>query len=76
MQKKLTITLDPAVYDALHQVIGRRRISKFIQELIRPHVTRQSLEEAYRAQAADQEAEAEAKEWIEGLIGEATDESP
>jgi hypothetical protein len=30
MQKKLTITLDEAVYEGLHQVIGRRRISRFI----------------------------------------------
>ena len=38
MQKKLTITLDETVYDGLHKVIGRRRISRFIEELVRPHI--------------------------------------
>ena len=36
MQKKLTITIDEQVYEALHQVIGRRKISEFIERLIRP----------------------------------------
>jgi hypothetical protein len=73
MQKKLTITLDPVVYEGLHRVVGRRRISKFIEALVRPHVTRKSLEAAYRAQAADSEAEAEAREWVEALIGDLAD---
>ena len=38
MQKKLTITLDEQVYEGLHKVIGRRRISEFIESLLRPHV--------------------------------------
>ena len=29
MAKKLTITVDADVYDGLHSVIGRRRISRF-----------------------------------------------
>ncbi len=36
MQKKLTITLDERVYRGLHTVVGRRRISRFIEELVRP----------------------------------------
>src|SRR5438874_12500405 len=36
MQKKLTITLDERVYNGLHTVIGRRRISRFIESLVRP----------------------------------------
>lgn len=75
MQKKLTITLDPAVYEGLHRVVGRRRISKFIETLVRPHVTRQRLEEAYREQAADAAAEAEARAWVEGLIGDLAHET-
>ena len=38
MQKKLTITVDERVYDGLHSVIGRRRISRFIESLVRPYV--------------------------------------
>lgn len=30
MQKKLTMILDEQVYNGLHSVIGRRRISHFI----------------------------------------------
>ncbi len=33
MRKKLTITVDEEVYDGLHRVIGRRHISRFLNEL-------------------------------------------
>jgi hypothetical protein len=36
MLKKLTITVDADVYDGLHSVIGRRRISRFLNDLARP----------------------------------------
>ena len=48
MQKKLTITIDEHVYAGLHTVIGRRRISRFIEDLVRPHVRRNHLEAAYK----------------------------
>jgi hypothetical protein len=36
MQKKLTITLDERrFYDGLHAVVGRRRIGRFIEDLVR-----------------------------------------
>jgi predicted CopG family antitoxin len=73
MQKKLTITVDEAVYHGLHKVIGRRRISHFIEDLVRPHVLGVDLEAGYQAMAADEEREAEALEWAEALIGDATD---
>ena len=38
MQKKLTITVDADVYEGLHSVIGRRKISRFLTDLARPHV--------------------------------------
>ena len=38
MQKKLTITIDEDVYAGLYRVVGRRKISKFIESLVRPHV--------------------------------------
>jgi len=44
MQKKLTISIDEKVYEGLHAVIGRRRISKFIEDLVRPHVLHTELE--------------------------------
>ena len=47
MQKKLTITIDEEVYEGLHRVIGPRKISRFVQEIVRPHVVRPNLEAAY-----------------------------
>lgn len=38
MQKKLTITIDEEFYEGLRTVIGPRKISRFIQELVRPHM--------------------------------------
>ncbi len=75
MQKKLTITLDERVYAGLHAVVGRRRISKFIESLVRPHVLRDDLNAAYRAMAADEAREAEALEWAEGTVGDVADEA-
>ena len=69
MQKKLTITLDEEVYRGLHAVIGRGRISRFLEDLARPHVVSRDLEAAYREMAGDEVREADADEWAEGLIG-------
>lgn len=73
MQKKLTITVDEAVYEGLHKVIGRRHISHFIEDLVRPHVIGTDLEAGYRAMAADEEREQEALEWSEVMIGDVAD---
>jgi hypothetical protein len=75
MQKKLTITLDEKVYDGLHRVIGRRRISSFIESVVRPHVIPQDLAAAYADMAADEAREAEALEWAEATIGDVADET-
>jgi predicted CopG family antitoxin len=74
MSKKLTITVDDEVYAGLHNVVGRRRISRFLNDLARPHVTRQDLAEGYRAMAADEERERETEEWIEALTHDIADE--
>lgn len=68
MHKKMTISLDEAVYDGLLRTVGRRKISKFLEDLARPYVLSGGLDEAYQAMAADQQREAEAREWSEGLI--------
>ena len=67
MHKRMTITLDEAVYEGLYRMVGKRRMSQFIEELVRPHVVDTSLDEAYRAMAADQAREAEAAEWCNSL---------
>ncbi len=65
MQKKLTITVDKEVYEGLHKTIGPRKISKFIEELVRPHVVRPNLELEYSQMAKDKKREADAMEWAE-----------
>jgi len=52
---------------------------QFIEDMLRPHVLDQALTEAelaegYRAMAADEEHEAEAREWINAVIGDIPDE--
>jgi predicted CopG family antitoxin len=74
MQKKLTITLDEAVYEGLQKVIGRRRISRFIEDLLRPHVLGQALEAAYQQMAQDEEREAEALAWVEATLSDVSDD--
>lgn len=74
MHKKLTITLDEQVYQGLHHVVGRRRISQFIEDLVRPHVVDVELEAAYAEMASDETRERDAREWIEGVVGDVADE--
>ena len=75
MQKKLTITIDETVYNGLYRVVGPRRISQFIEKLVRPHVIQDDLDAAYEAMAADEEREQEAQEWSDALIGDVSDET-
>jgi predicted CopG family antitoxin len=65
MQKKLTITVDEEVYEGLHERIGRRKISKFVEGLVRPYVVRPNLESAYAEMAKDRKREKAATEWAE-----------
>jgi len=75
MQKKLTITVDEQVYQGLHRVVGRRRISRFIESLVRPHVVRENLDAAYRDMARDEVREGEALEWAESTVEDVADEA-
>lgn len=74
MQKKLTITLDEKVYEGLHKIVGRRRISRFIEDLLRAHVFDRDLEGAYMQMARDEVREAEALAWSEATIRDLSDE--
>ncbi|SFS82097.1 addiction module antitoxin [Brevundimonas viscosa] len=68
--KKLTITVDEDVYEGLHARVGAGRISRFVNDLVRPLVSDPALEEDYAAMAADGVREAEAEAWTEGLIAD------
>lgn len=73
MHRKMTITLDEAVYEGLYRTVGRRKMSQFIEDLLRPHVVDASLDDGYRAMAADTTREAEATEWCNALAGDMAD---
>ena len=73
MHKKMTITLDEAVYEGLYRRVGRRKMSQFIEDLLRPHVMDTALDDGYRAMATDTQREAEAVEWCNALAGDMAD---
>ena len=75
MHKRMTITLDEAVYEGLYRTIGKRHMSQFIEDLVRPHVMDTSLDEGYRAMASEQARESEAQEWCNALAKDMTDEA-
>jgi predicted CopG family antitoxin len=75
MQKKLTITIDEEVYEGLYRVVGPRKISNFIETLVRPHVLGPDLEAAYQDMAQDEEREALALAWAELGVAEVEDET-
>ncbi|HCR86055.1 MAG TPA: addiction module antitoxin [Alphaproteobacteria bacterium] len=65
--KKITITLDEAVYEGLKNVVGKGSISKFLCDLARPYVVKKELANAYKQMSKNKEREAEADEWVENL---------
>ena len=75
MQKKLTVTIDEEVYEGLREVIGPRKISRFIEDLVRPHVTKRDIYSAYKEMAADEVRESEALEWAEATFGDVNHEA-
>jgi len=75
MRKKLIITVDEEVYEGLYNHIGRRKISKFVEKLVRPYVVHPNLESAYAQMANDERREEEAIEWAEGTFKDITREA-
>jgi predicted CopG family antitoxin len=75
VKKKLTITLEDRVYRGLHTVVGRQRISRFIEKLVRPYVIGKDLTAAYRQMAQEEARETEALEWAEATLGDVADET-
>ncbi|MBC7214129.1 MAG: addiction module antitoxin [Burkholderiaceae bacterium] len=73
MHRKMTITLDEDVYEGLYRLVGPRKMSQFIENLLRPHVVDKSLDEGYRAMAADEHREIEAAQWCNALAQDMTD---
>ncbi len=70
---------DENVYDGLISLIGRGHISNFIENLVRPIVTKtltsNEILKGYKMMAEDKEREKEAHDWINGCIGDVAHES-
>jgi hypothetical protein len=75
MHKRMTITLDEAVYDGLYRTVGKRKMSQFIEDLLKPLVLDSSLDGGYKAMASDMQREAQAAEWCNALSGDAANET-
>jgi len=76
MQKRMTITMDEVVYEGLVRVVGRRKISAFLETLARPHVSGDDLSDGYRAMGQDAAREQEALAWSEALVGDVAQSNP
>ena len=50
--------------------LGAGKISRFIEQLVRPHVIPKELDEAYAAMSRDEARETGALEWSEAFIGD------
>ncbi len=74
MVRKLTITVDEDVYVGLHRNIGPRKISRFLNDLARPHVTTDVHRTGYRMMAKDEAREREALDWSESVIADMADD--
>ena len=68
VQRKLTITIDEAVYEGLYRKVGPRKIARFIEDLVRPHVLDADLDSSYEEMARDQMRERDAEAWSEAML--------
>jgi hypothetical protein len=75
MHKRMTITLDEALNDGLYRTIGKRQMSQFIEDLVRPYVVSEALDAGYQAMANDSLREKDASEWINALNKDMNDEA-
>lgn len=73
--RKLTISIDDTVYDGLHTMFGRGKIGKFLEDLARPYVVKDRLDECYARMSADANRESEAREWVDAFAGDLHDEA-
>jgi hypothetical protein len=58
MQKKLTLSVSAEIYEALHKMAGKRKIGRFIENLVRPYIASDGLQER-----TDQDAEQKPAIW-------------
>ena len=61
MQKKLTLSINAEIYEALHKMAGKRKIGRFIESLVRPYI--ESFDSAKERTAQDEEQESAVLPW-------------
>ncbi len=64
MRKKLTLSIDPELYDSLYRTVGQRNISSFIEDCIRPILLSHNLRQAYKDMSQEEERRRNAAEWL------------
>ena len=52
----------------MYRKVGPRKIARFIQEIVRPHVLDADLESEYEEMARDEMRERAAEEWSEAIL--------
>lgn len=61
MQKKLTLSINAEIYEALHKMAGKRKIGRFIESLVRPYI--ESFDTAKERSPQDEEQESAVLPW-------------
>ena len=56
------------------RALSVRRVSRLIESLVRPHVSKVHVDAAYREMARDERRETEALAWSEATLGDFADE--
>ena len=64
MQKKLTLSIDAEIYEALHKPGGKRKIGRFIENLVRPHLASLEVFGAADQPVSDEEPESVVLPWV------------
>lgn len=71
MYKRMTISIREDVHEALMRVIGRGKVSKFLEDLVQPILFKNDLLEDYKNMAEDTQREEEALIWAQELTKDA-----
>jgi hypothetical protein len=70
----LIITTNEEVYTVLYKVIGPRKISRFVKDMVRLHIVKHDLVMEYREMSNDEGREMEAFDWAEVTLGDSVHE--
>jgi hypothetical protein len=75
MQKKLTLSIDAEIYEALHKVAGKRKIGRFIEKLVRPYLGSLASVEPQKFTTIGDDQETAPYGWAETCFGDPRDEA-